>query len=751
MPPPHVAITGMAAPAPTAGSTLGVRVGGLRSKNRVVVTLSGVEYFNELVEVVYATLVPTSLGVLADLAISLTDIQADVERAKVFIGLDIVYDQALFEQLRAEGMEDFKEADFSVNDKVLLSGESLDCILDRLIEPHRRKAGSSDTLRAAFKGVPGSEMAIDVLTHGARDFMVDEFTPNGGRQYNLGKSYLDKREICNDNMRSLCKSGRCICFTLDACIESGCMTQLHTSPAAWAAKAKSKKGRVCMNYSKRTKDYMSVNEGIDFERSDSIYPMPKLPLLPDIAEIACQQRDANPGAPLSGATVDVKDGYHQFPQTVASAKRLATLVKVPSPWLPGAFILLVVIYLVGIFGHSRAGNIFCMGSSVVNALLNLGRVVMCSATYIDDTIIICPSDEIDECLAKCLAIVQQVWGEGSVQHDKVATWKSGLVAIGWEFDFLTWKVQPRDRGLAKLLVVLFDTVPIEAKLVREHDMDRLKGLLQWYASGIPAGKSFLASLYACPFVSGKSGMMRLTAAAQRDLMWWRALVAVAHRHPFVLGADIDSVRRFKVARFFARTDASSLVGAGGLISLTKGGDPLDLPGEAIRWTKEEIASFDAIGVSINVLEYFAQIYFIMLWADHLLVRGPVVVHIECDNTAAVAWIMKSRGVSGNAAIDALTKTFTLFCLQHHLTVFSTHIKGIDNIVADFRSRDVSLWPQDMEESSSFRGTGFENCTRQVALRRLLHVSVTTPESLSGKSLLSALTALRIDPGRHMQV
>ena len=54
------------------------------------------------------------------------------------------------------------------------------------------------------------------------------------------------------------------------------------------------------------------------------------------------------------------------------------------------------------------------------------------------------------------------------------------------------------------------------------------------------------------------------------------------------------------------------------MSLTAGGEPLSVPDDAIRWTAEEMRVFATQGISINTLEYYAAIYFVMLWS-HLFV------------------------------------------------------------------------------------------------------------------------------------
>jgi hypothetical protein len=193
----------------------------------------------------------------------------------------------------------------------------------------------------------------------ARDMMTQDFVPNGGKECKFGPSYLGKREICNDALLKLVKEGRAVAFSLDALLATPFIYDLHCSPLIWAPKQDKPKGRICLHLSKRTKNYESVNYSINRDLAGVAYPLDPLPLLGDIAELACGQRDENPGVQLGGGTIDIKDGYHQFAQTVHSAKRVATQLRVPKPDGAAGWMILVVIYLVGIFGHAIAGNIFC--------------------------------------------------------------------------------------------------------------------------------------------------------------------------------------------------------------------------------------------------------------------------------------------------------------------------------------------------------------------------------------------------------
>jgi len=701
------------------------------------------DYLVEMIHVVSDILCPT-LDVLADLVSPSAAIDLALRSARELIGADIVYDQALFDSLDCE---EFTPEYYEANDQLLRDGISLDEILSKAIAPHLNKAGSADMLRSTFDGLPGAHIAVDVLTHGARDFMVDEFVPNGGNECPFGPSYKAYKPICNDNMVKLAKKGRIVAFTLDELIKRGLITELHISPLLWAPKTGKVNGRVCLHLSKRSSTFESVNYSVDDIRANMAYPLKPLPLLPDLCELACQQRDQYPGELLGGATIDVSDGYHQFAQTVASAKRHATQILVPRADRLGTFMIVVCIYVVGIFGAKKAGNIFCAANGMVDEIHNSGLAVKRSVTYIDDTAIIGPSRLIKTWLGDAVKAAISVWGPGKViQDEKKKCWEDRLIAIGWELDFAAWRAQPKARGMAKLFVALFDIVPSDTELVKERDMDHLKGLLQWYASGIPAGQAFLSSLYACPLIDlgNKRCRYRLSNAAKRDLTWWRAFVFVAYHHPHVLGVDIDAARRIKVPTMHMRTDASTSIGGGGLVSLTRGGEPLDVPNDAIRWTLEEMRVFKQQGISINTLEYYAAIYFVMLWAP--MFEGNV-VHLECDNTAAVSWLMKSRACAGNEAADAMTKIFSLFCLSRSIIITSSHLPGVANVVADFRSRDLVHMAQDGDETLC-RGTMSSACTRQEICRRVLYTCVTKPWTIDGALLRCVLTSLALRPGSH---
>jgi hypothetical protein len=279
-------------------------------------------------------------------------------------------------------------------------------------------------------------------------------------------------------------------------------------------------------------------------------------------------------------------------------------------------------------------------------------------------------------------------------------------------------------------------IPIGTVTVLRNDLEKLTGTLSWYAVGIPSGKSFVSSLFACQRAVGHR--VALTTQAQSDLTWWRALILVAHYRPGSLSASIDAVRRDLVPSLFLTTDASSTIGGGAWVSVLQEGPPLStfVANAAIRWSVEEIEMFKSLNVSINVLEYYVVIYYVLLWGEDF--RNKI-IHVKCDNSSAVSWIVKSRA-SHSPYADALSKLFSIFCLNMNITLMCTHIAGDNNDRADFLSRDLSLLEQGADEDL-LRGTVWNANTRQELCRRLLLLTVLKPEEIHGLPLLQLLTRL----------
>jgi hypothetical protein len=153
--------------------------------------------------------------------------------------------------------------------------------------------------------------------------------------------------------------------------------------------------------------------------------------------------------------------------------------------------------------------------------------------------------------------------------------------------------------------------------------------------------------------------------------------------------------------------------------------------------------FNQMGTSINVLEYFTVVYYVILWGNLLKDK---IVHVKCDNTSAVSWIMRNRTKHNNAA-ESLARIFSLFCLSNNITIICTHIKGVDNVLADYLSRDLTLAAQGADEwNRRTDGTKFTNLQRAEACRKLLTLCITQSSEMHGQAILILLTELRSEDG-----
>ena len=652
---------------------------------------------------------------LVSLPVTFADIDAIATEAESIIGFSVVYDEVLFQSLN---LKEFKKFHYAGND-LLLQAQSLDKIIEDKLLQLRPKLTPSLQYVQCLSGAPNFSNLHDLLQNGQRAFMLPDFIPNGYHKVQLSRSYKDMSPICNHVLLKDVREGRAICFSKQALVHHGCLDQLHGNKIAWAEKANKVEGRTCLNCSSRSlcirdsDKRFSLNDCVDFSQHDSLYPEYELPFMPDIAEMACTQRDRYPGERLWGATIDVASAYKRTPQSVASAKLFTVPIEVMGS--AGSPIILIVIYLVGVFGFTRSGHVYCLCAAAINYFHNLGQPSKRSETYIDDGLLIDPGRLIRQSVDSYTSCITVMFGQDGIQPDKNTVTDGYLEGIGWHFCFVTWTVRPKVKGIAKMLVFLFRKIPIGRKSVHHKVLDATLGILNWYADGLPSGKSHLSALYGCLHGKDKAGMCFLTPNAQYDLNWWRSLAVVAYKRPPIVASSIDHVRRRLSAEIFLRTDASSLIG-GGAYMTSNYDDPLEmsLAAGSIRWIKEELKIFVDLGISINILEYFTAVYFVMLWVDTL--RGKIIL-IESDNTSAVSWLMKKRSTR-NPHADLLARVFNLFCLSEHICVISRHIAGNDNSVADDLSRKYDLITQE-EDEELIRGLKSNGSQRPGYLRQLL--------------------------------
>ena len=319
-----------------------------------------------------------------EFGITRIEIQSWIDQAVSDLNLNTVYDEKFLAELKLDNID---ESDYQTNDDKL-KVSTLSQIISEATNPLKRRGLPEDQLRQKLDAVSNRFTVIDVVQNGQRMKLKPGTACNGARGIQCGRSYMSHLTICNDAIKQLAKNGKVLLFSKDALIQANELQNLLVSPTTWAPGKK--QGRTCLNASKGSRAFPSLNEAIDSEWFDNMYPMPKLPMLADIAEMACGQREYyGNDCQLAGSTIDVTSAYCQFPLTEQAAKVTTTLLKITSAL--GFLIELIGIYLVGIFGFKKAGNVYCQVSTAVDELHNNSPALpRRSVTYVDDGVLINP-------------------------------------------------------------------------------------------------------------------------------------------------------------------------------------------------------------------------------------------------------------------------------------------------------------------------------------------------------------------------
>ena len=97
----------------------------------------------------------------------------------------------------------------------------------------------------------------------------------------------------------------------------------------------------------------------------------------------------------------------------------------------------------------------------------------------------------------------------------------------------------------------------------------------------------------------------------------------------------------------------------------------------------EWSQHERLTLHINVLELRA--IRLTLLQITPLVRG-LVVRIQCDNTTAIAYINKQGGTRSGKLNDEALLLYS-WAIQHHVKLVAVHLPGVDNVLADYLSRN----------------------------------------------------------------
>ena len=224
-------------------------------------------------------------------------------------------------------------------------------------EYHKEKAaalrlkGSSELdLRQQLEGYPDLDTLIDLLSAGQPSFMIDSFSPNGGVAFKQSNGYAKAAPLCHHAVAKLYKKGRVMLLPWDL-LSADEKKMFHISPFTWAPKSDAWEGRTCLNLSHPGKSGMSLNNSTDTQRSDEFYRPTVWPTVADLCEMAETLRAKYPESNIHGATIDVASAYQQFSLSFDAARFRVSILNVNN-------VRVLVVYLVGVFGDTRASHVY---------------------------------------------------------------------------------------------------------------------------------------------------------------------------------------------------------------------------------------------------------------------------------------------------------------------------------------------------------------------------------------------------------
>ena len=649
----------------------------------------------------------------------------------------------------------------------------LKSIIEERTQVLRWVGGSRDEVRTATAGFKDQTVLLDLMENGVRSFVKPSFTPNGGVGYSQSKSYRDHRECCNQHMFKLRAEGKALILRWDVLTLSEQML-FNLNKLQLAAKTGKPEGRCCLNASSviryKGNTIMSLNDGMDLDASDKVYPPTVLPTLADICQLA-------EGAKISagvtndivvGATVDVAGAYNQFTLSYEASLLRAVMLYLGES---DKVVPHVCIILVNNFGDARAGHVYNVAGSFIDYYHNKGQTQLESKTYIDDGVLVNTAQRIEASRTKYRIPIHLLFSEVGIAPLKDVFMEQDLVALGWHFNLRheVWRVAPKKRAVEKMYGLLFISLPSNVTdtnvsvAITRRQLHTLASILSWYSAVLKVGRPFVHAMFKNLGYGPLDRKIFLTPTCKNDIEWWQAIITMSMRDPHLMSSRIGDLVLGTPCECEITTDASSTIGGGAW--LTNGDqsvqqaidgvitfDSIAVAKEGfIRWSPAELAIFERgiagqddgnVGdpISINVLEFFTVMYYIMLWGPSL--KGKK-IRINCDNTAAISWILKSRGSNKSPVAESLVKIFVLYCIALDITLVPRHIPGKLNLKADQLSRLLTLqevWSAPLEIDTKTE-TWWSGRSREDVCRQLLTVSILRPSTVPLQQALKLLQYL----------
>ena len=435
-----------------------------------------------------------------------------------------------------------------------------------------------------------------------------------------------------------------------------------------------------------------------------------LPLVawPKIVELALRITDLHashpPGTLFKGMTGDVAQAYRNLRAHAADCTAFG--ISLPQHAVIG-------MDMSAPFGWNGSPNMYCVFGNGITWLVgrespaSINPTMSCDArpfwcyNYMDDCIIL----EVDEgyrlsfaCIALKLAMIATL-GPEAMNLQKFQPWQSVFIALGLRWDLTRATVSmPQDKidkAQERLLAIH------RRRTASRTELEKLLGSLRHVASCFRPARAFYQTLHRTYRSFPTFGHRPLSRAALADIDCFKTLLQVAHlvdiptavfdmssEPTVVLQMDasdealaiIDVARRRYIQVTF---DAAERFMIAAVASSSR---DMAIPKIANRYPDMETVD----EFSINVREYLAIVFAILLWGPSLAdlsQRHTVHIGVLSDNTSAISWTNNLS--SPNRFGQNLSRHLAVTCVRYRLEVSARHILGRDNVLPDAGPRPSS--------------------------------------------------------------
>ena len=255
-------------------------------------------------------------------------------------------------------------------------------------------------------------------------------------------------------------------------------------------------------------------------------------------------------------------------------------------------------------------------------------------------------------------------GEGTPSERKIV--------LGWLLDSRELKIHlPLDKGICWVNDINDIIVP-EIR-VKSKQMETMIGRLNHIGYVLPHARYFLNRIRRLQKRCEKYGPQKVSKAERNDLILWKDYIHQASQ----IGISLNLIAFTKVDTTIY-TDASSH-GMGGYN-----------PTSGMAW-RIKLSPWMQQNLHINTVEFIAAT--IGIWLEIIFNNDINYQRINClsDNSSAVGWLFKANfNPNIQQKQDLVARHMARILLESETALYSQHIPGEENIIADSLSRDFHI-------------------------------------------------------------